>query len=133
MKIWLYEVDFEHENMRRINVRERVNEREQATVEAILFNYMSQLEEVDKGAYVVVHKHKEDGKDCFQFTSYRTNCITIKINEYEKIPDRFVRYITTYNGYSECYESFFDINMPCSKTFKLVKDCNDLYIANMYY
>jgi hypothetical protein len=129
MKIWLYEVDFDHENMRRINVRERVNEREQATVEAILFNYMSQLEEVDKGAYVVVHKHKEDGKDCFQFTSYRTNWLTIEINEYEKISDRFVRYITTYNDYSECYGSFFDINIPCAKTFKLVKDCNDLYIA----
>ena len=132
MKIWLYEVDFEHENMRRINIRERVNEREQATVEAILFNYMSQLEEVDKGAYVVVHKHKEDGKDCFQFTSYRTNWLTIEINEYEKIPDRFVRYITTYNDYSEFYESFFDINMPYNETFKLVKDCNDLYIGKMY-
>ena len=132
MKIWLYEVDFEHENMRRINVRERVNEREQATVEAILFNYMSQLEEVDKGAYVVVHKHKEDGEDCFQFTSYRTNWLTIEINEYEKIPDRFVRYITTYTDYSEFYESFFDINMPYNETFKLVKDCNDLYIGKMY-
>ena len=132
MKIWLYEVDFDHENMRRINVRERVNEREQATVEAILFNYMSQLEEVDKGAYVVVHKHKEDGKDCFQFTSYRTNWLTIEINEYEKISDRFVRYITTYNDYSEFYESLFDIDMLYNKTFKLVKDCNDLYIGKRY-
>jgi hypothetical protein len=129
MKIWLYEVDFDHENMRRINVRERVNVKERDLVEAILFNYMSQLEEVDKGAYVVVHKHKEDGEDCFQFTSYRTNWFTIEINEYEKISDRFVRYITTYNDYSECYGSFFDINIPCAKTFKLVKDCNDLYIA----
>jgi len=123
MKFWLYEVDFDHENMWPITINKS------APVEAVLFNYMSKLEEVDKDAYVVVHKHKEDGEDCFQFTSYRTNCITIEINEYEKIPDRFVRYITTYNDYSECYGSFFDINIPCAKTFKLVKDCNDLYIA----
>jgi len=32
----------------------------------------------------------------------------------------------------ENYESLFDIDMPCNKTFKLVKDCNNLYIGKMY-
>ena len=128
MKIWLYEMDMDLDgnNIKPFNINKA------APVEAVLFNYMSQLEEVDEGAYVVVHKHKEDGEDCFQFTSYRTNWLTIEINEYEKIPDRFVRYITTYTDYSEFYESFFDINMPYNETFKLVKDCNDLYIGKMY-
>ena len=126
MKIWLYEMDLDGNNIKPFNINKS------APVEVILFNYMSQLEEVDEGAYVVVHKHKEDGEDCFQFTSYRTNWLTIEINEYEKIPDRFVRYITTYTDYSEFYESFFDINMPYNETFKLVKDCNDLYIGKMY-
>ena len=126
MKIWLYEMDLDGNNIKPFNINKS------APIEVILFNYMSQLEEVDEGAYVVVHKHKEDGEDCFQFTSYRTNWLTIEINEYEKIPDRFVRYITTYTDYSEFYESFFDINMPYNETFKLVKDCNDLYIGKMY-
>lgn len=126
MKIWLYEMDLDGNNIKPFNINKS------APVEVILFNYMSQLEEVDEGAYVVVHKHKEDGEDCFQFTSYRTNWLTIEINEYEKIPDRFVRYIATYTDYSEFYESFFDINMPYNETFKLVKDCNDLYIGKMY-
>ena len=126
MKIWFYEMDLDGNNIKPFNINKS------APVEVILFNYMSQLEEVDEGAYVVVHKHKEDGEDCFQFTSYRTNWLTIEINEYEKIPDRFVRYITTYTDYSEFYESFFDINMPYNETFKLVKDCNDLYIGKMY-
>ena len=126
MKIWLYEMDLDGNNIKPFNINKS------APIEVILFNYMSQLEEVDEGAYVVVHKHKEDGEDCFQFTSYRTNWLTIEINEYEKIPDRFVRYIATYTDYSEFYESFFDINMPYNETFKLVKDCNDLYIGKMY-
>jgi len=123
MKISLYEVDLDRENMKPIIVREP------APVEAVLFNYMSQLEEVDEDAYVVVNKYKDD-VDCFQFTSYRTNRLTIEINEYEKIPDRFVRYIATYNNYSEFYESFFDVNMSYNKIFKLVKICNELYIES---
>ena len=126
MKISFYEVD--------LNGYEKpIIVNKPAPVEAILFNYMSQLEEMDHFAYVFIDKYKDgEGNDRLLIKSYRTNWFTIEINEFEKISDRFVHYIVIYNGTCEYYKSLFDIDIPYRETFKLVKNCNDLYIEKIY-
>lgn len=91
--------------------------------EMTLFNYMNKLEEVDKHARVFIYKD-EYGIMVF---SYRNTDDYIVLDESD-ISDSFLQYTLVNGNVKKSYESIFDINMPYKETFKLVKDCNDLYI-----
>ena len=93
----------------------------------VLFSYMSQLEEVDKHAHVTIYKDEYG----IMVSSYRMNTDDITLSE-SNMSDSFLKYTLVNDDVEENYESLFDIDMPCNKTFKLVKDCNNLYIGKMY-
>lgn len=95
--------------------------------EMALFSYMSQLEEVDKHAHVTIYKDEYG----IMVSSYRMNTDDITLSE-SNMSGSFLKYTLVNGDVEENYESLFDIDMPCNKTFKLVKDCNDLYIGKIY-
>lgn len=95
--------------------------------EMTLFNYMNKLEEVDEHARVFMYKDEYG----IMVSSYRNTDSDIVLDESD-MSDSFLKYTLVNGDVEENYESLFDIDMPCNKTFKLVKDCNDLYIGKMY-
>ena len=95
--------------------------------EMALFNYMNKLEEVDKHARVFIYKDEYG----IMVSSYRNTDNDIVLNESD-VSDSFSQYTLVNGDVEKSYGSLFDIDIPYKETFKLVKDCNDLYIAKMY-
>ena len=84
---------------------------------------MDILKRIDPDSIVYAYYNENWGVSIY---SYRKNNkpVHVRIKEMRQ----FEKYTIINGDVEENYESLFDIDMPCNKTFKLVKDCNDLYI-----